>query len=113
MGTRSLRWIALVRTVPNILKYAYVWCLEIDTTYKGNLTRWFEESHASEPKADFITFNAITPKDWMWATDAHAYNTSREPRALYLDVPAEQRGHASRWKTGYEHIRLWYLRPHA
>ena len=98
--------------MPHIQKYAYIWCLELDVTYNGNLTRWFEEVHATDPQADFITFREGPPPDaahWQWGAEPNVYNAtpSREPRALYLDVPAQQAGHAKLWRTGVEHLRLW------
>ena len=99
-------------SVPHIQKYAYVWCVELDVTYNGNLTRWVEEVHAADPQADFITFREGPPPDkdhWQWGAEPNVYNAtpSREPRALYLDVPAQQAGQAKRWRTGVEHLRLW------
>jgi len=101
-------------SVPNIGKYAYVWCLEIDATYKGNLTQWFADVHADYPQADFITWREGAPppkRSWKWATEPNVYDQGREPRALYLDVPAEREGEAKRWRTGDEHLRVWCARP--
>jgi hypothetical protein len=47
-----------VCAVPGIEKYSYVWCAEIDVTFKGNLTKWLSDVRVADPKADFITWHA-------------------------------------------------------
>ena len=91
-----------------IEKYAYVWCLELDVTYKGDLTQWFRDVHAANPRADFITWKAHAPTlpTWPWVKEPNVYNATptRTPRALFEDAVARP---FKWWVTGDEHLRLW------
>jgi hypothetical protein len=97
-----------VCAVPGIEKYSYVWCAEIDVTFKGNLTKWLSDVRVADPKADFITWHASPPEDWPWGLEPGVYNKGREPRALFYDVPNIANGTARYWMMGLEHLRCWW-----
>jgi len=93
-------------SVPDVHKYDYVWVVEQDVTYKGNLTQWAEWVSFTNPMVDFITWNYSIPGGtWSWGQET--FNGYRQPRAMHLDVAAIPKGDAQWWVTGYEHLRMW------
>ena len=50
---RSFEWAhhePSLMSLKDVQRYAYIWYSEMDVTYKGNMTKWFEDVHAIDPQ---------------------------------------------------------------